>query len=307
MLAAEDLIVKLKDKGIKFEIMNEKEAIHYLEEHNYYVKVSSYRHDFKKNQSGEYIGLDFFHLKDLATVDMHLKFLILKMILNLEHSLKVNLLKDIEIEGIDDVKLTHDFLSHLGTNKGKTGYNIQNELFRRREKGYAGELLRKVEHPNYPIWIFIEVISFGTLVKLIKYYTNKYKDGDTNFANCDILFRVRDIRNASAHSNCLIHDLTEKRAYYLDGIYDFLRKKLNSYNGVEIKKEIRNIFIHDFICLLYAFNFYIKSDEIKQHRMEEVKNFFDIRVVRNKDKYLHNEMLINDYTFLKNVIDIFYV
>ena len=31
MLAAEDLIVKLKDKGIKFEIMNEKEAIHYLE------------------------------------------------------------------------------------------------------------------------------------------------------------------------------------------------------------------------------------------------------------------------------------
>lgn len=41
--------------------------------------------------------------------------------------------------------------------------------------------------------------------------------------------------------------------------------------------------------------------------MEEVKNFFDIRVVRNKDKYLHNEMLINDYTFLKNVIDIFYV
>ena len=189
---------------------------------------------------------------------MHLKFLILKMILNLEHSLKVNLLKDIEVKGIDDVKLTHDFLSYLGTNKGKTGYNIQNELSRRRKKGYAGKLLKKVEHPNYPIWIFIEVISFGTLVKLIKYYTNKYKDGDTNFANCDILFRVRDIRNASAHSNCLIHDLTEKRAYYLDGIYDFLRKKLNSYNGVEIKKEIRNIFIHDFICLLYAFNFMSK-------------------------------------------------
>lgn len=68
---------------------------------------------------------------------------------------------------------------------------------------------------------------------------------------------------------------------------------------------IRNLFIHDFICLLYAFNLYVKSDEIKTHRFQEIKEFFDIRVIRNKDKYENNKILIEDYKFVKKVIDLF--
>lgn len=302
LLNSIEFVNKLNDKGVEFCEVSKEQAIHYLEEHNYYVKVSSYRHNFKKDEKGKYKDLDFFHLKDLSTIDMHLKFLILKTILNLEHSLKVNLLKSIENNGLDDVNLTLEFLDSLGNNKGDTGYNIKKELYRRRGKGYVGNLLDKFTHPNYPIWTFVEVISFGTLVKFIKFYVENYED---NFADCDILFRVRDIRNASAHSNCLIHNLPDKRGYYLDDIYKFLKNNLDEYNGVFIKRKLRNLFIHDFICLLYAFNLYVKSDEIKTHRFKEIKEFFDIRVIRNKDKYEKNKILIDDYKFVKKVIDLF--
>lgn len=224
------------------------------------------------------------------------------MTLNLEHSLKVNLLKSIENNGLDDVNLTLEFLDSLGNNQGDTGYNIRQELYRRRVQGYVGNLLSKFTHPNYPIWTFVEVISFGTLVKFIKFYVENYEN---NFANCDILFRVRDIRNASAHSNCLIHNLPDKREYYLDDIYKFLKDNLDEYNGIFIKRKLRNLFIHDFICLLYAFKLNVKSDEIKINRFKEIKEFFETRVIRNKDKYEKNKILVEDYKFVKKVIDLF--
>lgn len=273
-----------------------------MEEHNYYVKISSYRHNFPKDKNGQYIGLDFFHLKELSTIDMHLKFLILKMCLNLEHSLKVNLLKSIEEKNVNETKLVADFLDSLGIEKGQTGYNIIKELERRRGKGYVGALLAKSEHPNYPVWTFIEVVSFGTLVKLIKYYTKTY---DEDFANFDILFRVRDIRNAAAHSNCLIHNLPEKDGYYLQEIYKFLKGQLKGYDGNQIKYMLRSLFIHDFTCLLYAIDEYVKSDEIKSHRMEEINDFFDTRVVRNKEILSKNKYLKDDYIFVCSVLDIF--
>lgn len=48
LLNSIELVNKLNDKGVEFCEVSKEQAIHYLEEHNYYVKVSSYRHNFKK-------------------------------------------------------------------------------------------------------------------------------------------------------------------------------------------------------------------------------------------------------------------
>ena len=43
LLNTDELITHMKDKGIQFNITNETSAKHFLTEHNYYFKLSSYR------------------------------------------------------------------------------------------------------------------------------------------------------------------------------------------------------------------------------------------------------------------------
>ena len=43
----------------------------------------------------------------------------------------------------------------------------------------------------------------------------------------------------------------------------------------------------------------------KINRFKEIKEFFETRVIRNKDKYEKNKILVEDYKFVKKVIDLF--
>jgi hypothetical protein len=97
ILTIDELITHMKKKGIKFEKVSEKEAKEFLSHHNYYLKLSSYRFNYPKvgignNHEGEYQNLDFGYLKELSTIDMHLRYLIMEMCLDIEHAIKVQLI-----------------------------------------------------------------------------------------------------------------------------------------------------------------------------------------------------------------------
>ena len=68
-----DQIQQLKEKGITFNLISEKEAETYLYNYNYYFKLTSYRKNYLKyfdgENEGKYIHLDFGYLKDLAVID----------------------------------------------------------------------------------------------------------------------------------------------------------------------------------------------------------------------------------------------
>ena len=65
ILSSTNLIQHMKNKSIKFNIISETDAQHFLEEHNYYFKLASYRKNYVKYQLGEsenigkYIDLEF--------------------------------------------------------------------------------------------------------------------------------------------------------------------------------------------------------------------------------------------------------
>lgn len=281
----------MKEKGIVFKIVSEKDAEHFLKEHNYYVKLSSYRFNFPKNNKGKYIGLDFFHLKDLSTIDMHLKVLILKTCLNIEHALKVNLLNDITSKNINEFDIVRKYITKYP--------RVLEEIERHRNTSYTKNLLNKYRHPHYPIWVFFEVISFGELVNFYRFYCRKefYKLIDYR-----LLYNVRDIRNASAHSNCLIHNLGEKDNIPNEKLRKSLLINLDIGKG-SLNNKLKNKSIHDFSSLIEALNIVIKSDEIKKHRLDEFIDFFDNRVLRNSDVYKNNSLLVSSYEFSKNLLD----
>ena len=61
---------------------------------------------------------------------------------------------------------------------------------------------------NNPLEDGYELISFGDLTYLCAFYNQLYKE---QIVNNKFMNTVRDIRNASAHSNCLINKLFEPK------------------------------------------------------------------------------------------------
>src|SRR5699024_6092128 len=87
-LTIEEQIDYLKLKGITFNQTSEDEAKKYLSGNSYYYKVTAYRKNFPKNRENKYQNVDFSTLKDLATIDMHLRYLLIKLSLDIEHAIK---------------------------------------------------------------------------------------------------------------------------------------------------------------------------------------------------------------------------
>lgn len=144
--STQELIENMKSKGITFDVEGEERAAEYLKERNNYFRIASYRKNYDKRRfganEGKYINLDFAYLSELAKIDMYLRFLIIKMCLDIEHFLKVQMLTDItENTNEDGYEIVKLFLSRNEW--------IKEDIFRKRQSNYVGDLINKYFHFEY--------------------------------------------------------------------------------------------------------------------------------------------------------------
>lgn len=301
-LSIEEQIDYMKNNsGIKFNIVNEEEAKEFLKYNNYYFKLKAYAKNYDKYQKGEnkgkYINLEFAYLMELSRIDMYFRKFIMKMTLDLEHFLKLQLLRDIM------------------ENNNEDGYRIIDELFNRysyikenvNRKGNSSactDLISKCDG-DFAAWNIVEILTFGDFIKLYEIYYKKYK---TENSMERYLWSVKFLRNAAAHNNCLLNSL---KIPYNTGIepnrqINNLISKIPGINPNSRKKKMQNPVIHDFVVTLYVFQNIIASEKIKKHTMIELENFISDRVLRNKDYFEKNELIKSYYKFIKKTIDYFY-
>ena len=105
MLKVPEMIKHLEQKNIKFEKISEEDAEKYLRENNNYYNLAPYKNNFERYLiEGEfvdkYIDLDFAYLKDLSIIDYRVRLLLFKMIIDIEHYLKIRILN--LMENIDE-------------------------------------------------------------------------------------------------------------------------------------------------------------------------------------------------------------
>ncbi len=312
MMKISEMVPYLKNKNIKFEIITEAEAEKYLRDNNNYYNLTSYKHNFERyfidgKFIDKYINLDFAYLKDLAIIDYRVRLLLFKIIINIEHYLKIRILNLIEnILEEDGYKIVNLYLEK-DFNDEKFPKKVHNSIFKKVGSEYYNKIFSKYDIDkdkkldNIPIWEFLEIITFGELVNFYEFFSKEYKLKN-ELKNVFILRDIVKLRNAVAHNSCVLCDLDRK-----DNTYNPDYKIINYLNNCKIKKETRdnklsNSRIRQITYTLYMFNEVVTSLGIKKNIANEINNLFYKRIIIHKEYYNNNELLKSIYSYFDKII-----
>lgn len=311
MMKIVELVPHMKEKNIKFEKCSENDAIKYLIENNNYYNVIAYKNNFVKYQCGEfkgkYIDLDFAYLRDLAIIDYRTRLLLFKMIIDIEHYLKIRILNTIEnIDEEDGYKIVNLYLEkdyndlkfpkkvHDSIRK-----KVSNEYYKKIFSKYDIDEDKKIE--NIPIWEFLEIITFGELVNFFEFYTREYNLDDNKYVF--ILREINKLRNAVAHNSCVLSELDKK-----DNLHRVDTLIINYLKECGIGKENRNnklanSRIRQITYTLYMFNIIVSSEGVINNVKHDITKLFYGRIILNNKYYTNNGLLKSIYSYFDKIIE----
>lgn len=295
----DELIAHMERKGIKFEIDSKETAREFLEAHNYYMKFASYRTNYRKHtaepNAGKYINLDFAHLRELSSIDRDIRYMVMRMTLDIEHYLKVRLLRAIESNPEEDgYRLVQRFIAR------DNGLNALKMIQRHKSSEYCKGLIDKY-YPYFPAWVYVELISLGELAHLCEFYSQIYQEP---IVDKIMLNSVKDIRNAAAHSNCMINRLLTGDNKPHQRVKDRV-KNIKGIGENAREKKLKNKFTYDFVCLMFVYDDVVPNAATKRTRYAELKELFEVRMLRHKDWFKTNNNITSTYDFCKKVLDNF--
>ena len=283
--------------GITFNLKSEEEAAVFLAKHNYFFRLKQYADFGEKTKSGKFINVDFGQMVELSTVDMFLRKLILKMTLDFEHYLKVKIINDSQENPADDGYAvvesfleTHNRIRHLIE-------NLNNSL-----NFYNRQVFEKYkETPS--VWSIVEMLGFSDF---IDFYAHYYQYFHLKCEYTPHFDSVRRLRNAAAHNTCMISNLKPQNWFKSDIEINFelLGAKLDVGNGV-ISSCLKVPVLNDFAVMLSNYVKLISSPKIKEKTLEEIQDFFNGRMILNKDYFENVNEIKNAYHFAKAVLDFY--
>ena len=299
LLSIDELIQHMKNRGITFNEISENDAKQFLQNNNYYMKLAAYRANYDKcdtgKRQGQYKKLDFGYLKELSTIDMYLRYIVMDMCLDIEHVIKVRLIKNITNNPSEDgYDIVRKFIAQ------DDNLRILKNIRSHKSGEYCKDLIEKY-YPYFPVWVFVELISFGDLLYFCSFYEKIY---GVQIINNKLMNTVRDVRNAAAHSNCLLNKMTEKidsTKQVNNEISSFIIGMKN-ISKTSIVNNLSYKFTNSFVTVLYVYDS-LMNEIPKQKRYKEIQEFMNGRVVKNKQFFQSNSKIVGVYNFHKKVID----
>ncbi|MFD1124035.1 Abi family protein [Lentilactobacillus raoultii] len=286
MLPTKELISHMKEKGITFKVANEQQARTTLEQKNYYFKLTSYRKNFSK-VNGKYQNLDFAYLIDLASIDMHLREFLLDLSLDIEHGIKVKMMSLISNDQSEDgYSIVTDF-----RNMYKKSYDQTINCLKKNK--YMHDLYKK--HGQEPsIWVFFEVMTFGTLSLFVDFYLRRTPSKAVRKFHYYLKY-AKNIRNACAHNNPLLVNLFSDKEFLLRPSAPV--RTAASEIGIS-SSYLHDLKVNDLVSLFYLHKL-IQSNALGANRYKQGKRLIT-RFNRNQAWYADN---INIRTFIK-ILDV---
>lgn len=307
-LTVNEQVADLKSKNVQFALYSEEDAKKFLKYNNYYFKLKSYARNYNMDvKTKKYYNLDFAYLVELSKLDAYIRKVILDLSLDVEHYLKVRLMNDLsnnsEEDGYNIVKL---FLEYHPNAKADIVGKVDKYSFCADLAEKHLNELQEVE--NLALWNIVELLSFGNFMELYELYYQTYK----SYNYTSYLKSIKFIRNAAAHSNCILSSLKKP-----NGLKKFSKTKelanvlgkapeLRSLNRDGMMK---NPVVHDFVALLFVYNDIMKvsaTKESRNHKMHEIKKQFcddGGRLRKHKDFFEKNPYIKETYLFVSAIIE----
>ena len=117
----------------------------------------------------------------------------------------------------------------------------------------------------------------------------------------EVLHLVRSLRNAAAHNNCLFADLrsgSTNPPQLLSGAVS----QLNNVSDSQRKKKLSCRSVLEFVALIYEYNRLVQN-EVRMHRIEQLKELFYRRMLKRKEYFLGNDLIKSTYQFSVKIIE----
>ena len=312
---AAQLIQKMKtEKGITFRHISEAEAERYLLDINNYLRTASYRKNYPKYLNGSkkdtYIRLDFAYLKELSTLDFHFRRAVVQMCFDIEHDIKITMLKYIEqTPAVDSYKIVEDFI----TNNPYILKKLEATVY----APFTADLFQKYftvqtsVNPNThrnenridayddcPLWVFFELITFGDLLKLYQFF---YHTTQTRPPVSEKLLNlVKSLRNACAHNNCILANMKHGTSSVPPEISQYVAR-IQTISTAQRQKKLTCRPILEFVTLVYVYKKVVSSN-IQTHGIKKIKALFFTRFLKNWRYFISNDLLKSNYRFVREIV-----
>ena len=265
----ENQIELLKNVGVKFDLITEDEAMEYLTNSNYLFRLKCYLNNFIFDVDKKYC-VDFFVLKELSVIDMHLRKWIISASLDVEHLIKV---KIISLYTKNKIHITKSKINEFI----KAEDYIDSSLKRKLEikSSYKINLHEKYDN-NWELWALLEVLDIGSLLKFMTFFDIKID------INKSLLYRFKEIRNAAAHNSILLSNLKPYKDFEITSI--LIPKRGELINKTSLKQKCKNPFVNDLLVLVYILGLF-KNENIISYRIKEFDELVSKRWNKNTDDF----------------------
>lgn len=314
-LTPKKLVEKMRDeKGIVFNYISEDEAEEFLESHNNYLRTACYRVVYPKYQAGsnkgKYINLDFAYLKELSIIDMHYRFIVKRMCSDIEHSLCVMLLKQIDYDATTDgYDIVEKFLS--------SHKYVINNLERSIGSPHIGDLIKKYftvssnvnagtgkivsnisSYDDCPAWVFVECLTFGDLLEFYSFYVKSRKISlPTTWETLNL---VKNLRNGASHDVCLLSHLQAGTSIPSKEI-TLAVKSIPNITTSQRQKKLSSRTVLEFVALIYLYS-QVVHGEVRKHGVKDLEDLFFERLPKKKEFFQDNEIICSTYKFCCEII-----
>jgi len=305
-LTVEQQIEHLEEKGITFDLYSKEDAKDYLSNNSYYYKVASYRKNFPKHTSGEkegkYISLDFGQLRDLAIIDMRLRYILVQVAMDIEHYIKLEILHTLESTTEDGYSICQDFINSLSSEQQN---RLADEIDRTKDSEYCKDMALHYNLSSMPVWVFLELIPFGRLISFYRFCATRFSSKQMK-RKYFMLLSCRQVRNAAAHSSCILNDLSINTRSN-SPCFEVIRaiSKIRNISKDSREKRLSNERILQIVTTLYAHTIIISSPGVMDKTTELLQGLKD-RMKRNLNYYPNDSLPCKNIEFLISILDNWY-
>lgn len=229
---------------------------------------------------------------------MRLRYALLRLALDIEHYAKVRLIKRIEDSDEDGYQIVDGFVNSLSNGQKEA---FEKEINRNRDNPYCGDIIRKYDG-EFPIWAFVEVIPFGRFVAFYKYCADYFADKEFG-KEYYLLLSAKGLRNAAAHSNCIINDLKPNTSIVKTS--NEVNQELGAIQGITKtirRRKMSNARIQQIVTLLYTHKKIVTSEGVHDYQCKALHEVVD-RMFHHIEYYEHNDTIKTTFEFVKLVID----